>query len=239
MQPPAPGSGKSYFLRRLLREVILAEAPLAGVDPRLERRRRLALAAGLAGIAIATLVLAGVWTASYLANRDRVVAAGATAVALNAELAAQASLRVGDEARMLALLDRLRSLPGSVDAGGGLLRVGFGQGEKLTAQATRAYRDALRELLLSHAVYSLERALKASPAREPLEAYLSLYERAPDGRVIGAALAQLWNLPPAARDTLPVHLRTALEDLPLALPDSRDDGLVAAARRKIGAGARL
>jgi type VI secretion system protein ImpL len=241
VQPPAPGSGKSYFLRRLLRDVILAEAALAGVDAHLERRRRLALAAGFAGIGIATLALAGVWTASYLADRDRVVAAGATAGALKAELAAQAGLRVGDEARMLALLDRLRGLPASIDAGSsGLLRVGFGQAEKLTTQARRAYRDALRELLLSHAVYSLERALQANPAREPLEAYLSLYEpRTPDERLLAAVLTQVWNLPPAARGTLPVHLHAALEDRPLPLPHSRDDDLVEAARRKLGTGARL
>jgi type VI secretion system protein ImpL len=240
VQPPAPGSGKSYFLRRLLREVILAETALAGVDPRLERRRRLALVAGLAGIAVATLALAGVWTASYLASRDRVVAAGATAEALKAELAAQVSLRIGDEARMLALLDRLRGLPASVDAGSSLLRVGFGQGDKLTAQAARAYRDALRELLLSHAVYSLERALKASPAREPLDAYLSLYEpRVPDERLLAATLAQLWNLPQAARGALAGHLHTALEDRPLTLPHSQDDELIEAARRKLGPGARL
>jgi type VI protein secretion system component VasK len=148
---------------------------------------------------------------------------------------------VGDEARMLALLDRLRGLPASIDAGSsGLLRVSFGQAEKLTTQARRAYRDALRELLLSHAVYSLERALQASPAREPLEAYLSLYEpRTPDERLLAAVLTQVWNLPPAARGTLPVHLHAALEDRPLALPHSRDDELVEAARRKLGTGARL
>lgn len=240
VQPPAPGTGKSFFLRRLLREVILGEAGLAGLDPARERRRRLALVAGFASLGAATVMLAGTWTASYLGNRDLVVAARATTAAMKAELAAQTALRSGDEARMLALLDRLRSLPASVDPQAGFLRVGFGQGGKLAAQATRAYGNALHELLLPHALHSLEATLRTRPTRESLDAYAALYEaRGGNERVLADALARIWQLPEGARAPLALHLRAALEDRPLVLPHARDEQLVDAARRKLGPAARL
>ena len=36
----ADGPGRSYFLSRLLQEVIFGEAALAGLDPKVERRAR-------------------------------------------------------------------------------------------------------------------------------------------------------------------------------------------------------
>ncbi len=240
VQPPAPGTGRSFFLRRLLREVILAEAGLAGVDPARERRRGLTLAAGFAGLAAATAALAAVWTASYLGNRDLAVAARATTGAMKAQLATQTALRPGDEARMLALLDRLRDLPATVDPRGGFLHVGFGQGEKLAAQAERAYGNALHALLVPHALRSLERALSANPTRDSLDAYLALYEaRAGSERALADALARLWALPAGAQAALTRHLGAVLEDLPLVLPQPRDEQLVETARRKLGPAARL
>jgi type VI secretion system protein ImpL len=240
VQPPAPGTGKSYFLRRLLREVIFAEAGLAGVDARDARRRRMALAASVAAVGIGTLALAFLWTASYLRNRDLVVAAGATAAAVQGELTAQAALRSGDEARMLTLLDRLSSLRTSVDFQGGFLLVGFGQGEKLAVQATRTYRNALRDTLLSHAVYSLEAALRANPSRELLDAYLALYDgRGAGEATVARALMHVWALPDSARESLGRHVQAALEDRPLVLPHGRDGELVEAVRRRLGPAGRL
>ncbi|HEX7055276.1 MAG TPA: type VI secretion system membrane subunit TssM [Burkholderiales bacterium] len=240
VQPPFAGTGKSFFLRRLLREVILAEAGLAGVDPAQERRRRTALAAAAAALAAATLGLAAVWTASYLANRDLVVAARASTSAVKAELAAQAPLRPGDEARLLALLERVAGLAESIGAQGRLLDVGFGQRDKLAAQATRAYRNALRESLLPHAVRTLEADLRAQPAREALEAYVALYEPAPpDAQALAAVLARRWRLPEERARALARHLRAALQEQPLVLPHPRDEELVQAAGRRLGPGARL
>lgn len=240
VQPPAPGTGKSFFLRRLLREVVLAEAGLAGVDEAREHRRRLALAAGLAGIGLATLALAATWTFGYFSNRDLVAAAQASSAAVNAELRKQPPLQAGDEARLIALLDRLSELPVRVDPAGGFLQVGLGQGEKLGAQAARVYRNALRDGLLPHAVRSLEEALRANPSRELLDAYLSVYDtaRARDAAP-ASALAEIWKLPRESRETLARHLRAALDDRPLVLPHARDDSLIDGARRRLGLPARL
>ena len=240
VQPPAPGTGKSFFLRRLLREVILAEAGLAGVDAREERRRRLALAAGIAAVGLATATLAALWTVAYVGNRHLVASAHAGATRMKAELQGQPVLRRGDEARLVLLLDHLRELRAEVDPAGPLVRVAFAQGEKFGAQATRVYRNALRDALLPHAVDSLETALRLHPSSEALEAYLSIYgNRPPDAALVAGALMQGWKLPDGARAGLVAHLRAAFEDRPLLLPHARDDELAEAARRRLAPGSRL
>ncbi len=234
VQPPAPGTGKSFFLKRLLREVIFAEAGLAGVDAARERHRHRALAAGFAGVFAATAMLAGAWTLSYLRNRDLVAAAERATAAVQRELDAEPPLRRGQEARLLAMLDRLHDLRSQVAPEGTLLHVGLGQSDKLGAQAERAYRNALRESLLPHAVSSLEHALRAAPSREALEAYVSLYDAGrPDVAAMQAALVRLWNLPADAHARLAGHLAAALEELPLGLAHGRRDALVEAARLRL------
>jgi type VI secretion system protein ImpL len=240
VQPPVPGTGKSFFLRRLLREVILGEAGLAGTDAKLERRRRLALGASFGMLGVGTLAIAALWGASYLQDRDRIVAARASTAAVKDDLSRQAELRGGDEARLVALLDRLGALPASVESSAGFLHVGFGQRGKLATQATRAYRNALRESLLPHAVASLEDALRVSPSAEGLDAYLGLYgERRPDEAAIARTLAGLWRLPASASEPLARQLRAAFEEHPLVLPHGKDEELVEAVRRRLGSATRL
>ena len=240
VQPPALGTGKSFFLRRLLREVVFAEAGLAGVDAARERRGRLALAACFALLGVATVAVAAAWSISYLKNRDLIAAAQASTVAVQAELQAHAALHPGDEARLLGVLDHLRALRAKVDPSDALLRVGLGQGDKLGTQATRVYRNALRGSLLPQALHALEEALRTNPSREALQAYASLHDAGrPDEQALSAILAQAWRLPASARGPLATHLRAALEDRPLVLPRGRDEALVEAARRRLGPGARL
>jgi type VI secretion system protein ImpL len=240
VQPPAPGTGKSFFLRRLLREVIFGEAGLAGLDARLEGRRRLALAAAFAALGIGTLLVAALWSASYFQDRDLVVAARASTAALKDDLSRQAELRNGDEARLIALLDRLRALRANVEPSAGFIHVGFGQGDKLASQATRVYRNALRESLVPHAVSSLEDSLRTSPSADALDAYLAFYgEHRADEREIARTLAGIWRLSASANEALVRHLRSAFEDRPLVVARGKDEALVQAVRRRLGSAARL
>jgi type VI secretion system protein ImpL len=234
-QPPNLGSGKSYFLRRLLHEVIFGEAGLGGRDPVQERAQRRTRAAAYAAMAAVTIALGAAWTISYVGNRSLVTAAEARAQEAARELDALREIRAGEEARLVAALNTLRGL--QLERPSPLLRMGLYQGHKLNAQAERAYRNALRESLLGHLAMSLEGALRASANREMLDAYVTLHE-APDARRLEQAALRLWRLPESARDDLSQHLRVALADRPLALTRPRDEALVEQARRKLGSGTR-
>ena len=65
--PPAASSGKSYFINRLLHDVIFTEAGLAGGNEKKERRHGVAAPrARSRGSAALTVGLLAAWTLSYL-----------------------------------------------------------------------------------------------------------------------------------------------------------------------------
>ena len=57
--PPFSGTGRSYFLTRLLTDVIFEEASIAGSNPGAERRERLTRNGALAAVAAICLILLG------------------------------------------------------------------------------------------------------------------------------------------------------------------------------------
>jgi type VI secretion system protein ImpL len=228
VQPPAAGAGKSFFLKRLLHDVIFGESGLAGLNVPAERGRRVARIAAYAVFAAVTIAFALLWTASFLGNRSLIAAAEAKTDEAKRDLEALPAVRAGEEAKLIAVLNRLRELRGAARGGdSGMLRAGFYQGDKLGAQATRAYRNALRDGLLAHLAVSLEDALRAGADASVLEGYLSLHDEARrDPQTIAQAAAQVWKLPESAKADLDTHLREALAERPLTLPRGRDDALI-------------
>jgi len=95
VQPPSLGSGKSFFLKRLLRDVVFAEAGVAGIDLRQENARRRARVAAFAAMAVATAGLGAAWTASYIGNQRLIADAQARASAAKQELESLAAIRAG------------------------------------------------------------------------------------------------------------------------------------------------
>src|SRR3954467_6703516 len=148
--PPPAGGAKSYFLKRVLHDVIFGESGLAGLDRALEQKKRIARIAAYAAFAAATVALGALWPASFVANRDLVSVAEARTADAKREVDAAQALKGGDEAKLLALLNRLRDLRDIArGSDSGILRVGFYQGDTLGAQASRAYRNASRHVLLA------------------------------------------------------------------------------------------
>ena len=146
----AAGSGKSFFLTRLVRDVIFQESGLAGSDEGLERRERRARTLAYAAIAATGIALASLWTVNYFGNRSLVALTQAKAAAAKAELEKLGPPRPGDESQLVRALNALRDLPGGYRArasGAGPFGFGLSQSEKLGAQALRAYRNALRDAL--------------------------------------------------------------------------------------------
>ena len=232
-------TGKSFFISRLLREVIFPEQGLATDERRRRRWRPLAFGA-LATLAVA---VAAAWSASYMGNRAFVAQSAAKAAQAKQQLAAATP-----EAGALPLLDALntlRDLPAGyverelpVPAS---LRFGLYQGEKLGAQAARAYRVALREGLLARAAVSLEDALRAARGREALEPVLKAYQalhdpNAPDAAALDAAMSDLWRVPQARRAELRSHLHAGLQEARGDLPHPYDEALVREARARLAGG---
>jgi type VI secretion system protein ImpL len=239
------GTGKSFFLTRLLREVIFGESGLAGADASLERRaRRLRL---LAYGAIATLALAlGVlWTSSFFANRAFVAAAAAGAAAAKQALEKLGPPKPGDEAQLVRALDALRVLPGGYrDRQAGtvpVLDAGLSQAGKIGTQAVRAYRNALIDALFPRLALALEneirqasRSSKQEGLRDALAGYQSLYAgKNADVKQVEAAARRAWRLPEAESAALLAHLRAGLEEGAPEMRHPQDEAIIRDARQKL------
>jgi type VI secretion system protein ImpL len=185
-----PSSPRAFFVNKLLSDVVIAEAGLAG--PNLARRRRdrmFKLAAAIVGGLIALLLLiALIW--SYLANSKGQDATLATATSLGE---GSKGLDAGDKvslgasaAEPLDLLDSLRDkLPyGPTAAEHKPLGERFGlYRSSLADESSRAYYDGLQRYLLPRLITTAEAALTAAgtdpvAVYEPLKVYLMLGNRA-------------------------------------------------------------
>jgi type VI secretion system protein ImpL len=148
----AAGVGRAYFIERLFRAVIFAEAGLAGLDRRLELRRRVWQTAAYAGLAL--LVIAGTiaLSVSYSRNATRV----RQVAAAYAQYRAVADRETADAAtRLDGVLPRLDALAASVAVARGgedgapwSMRWGLYQGRALGEAADDAYHRELNARLL-------------------------------------------------------------------------------------------
>ena len=190
-----PGQGRSYFLARLMREVVFGESGLVSAKPGAARRRRaLTIAAwGLAGLAV--LGMGGLWVGAWRSNEAeiaRLEAAvrelDATARALPLDPVAEANLPA-----VLPLLNRARALPFGRDnrvEGSGF---GLSQSAKLAAAADSVYRRALDRVLLPRLIWRLESQMRGALQRpeflyEATRVYLMLGGQGP----LDPALVRDW-----------------------------------------------
>jgi type VI secretion system protein ImpL len=182
--PPNASSGRSYFITKLLREVIFPEANLAGVNLGLERKRRLMQwGATIAIIVLFSMIFAGLIT-SYFRNQRYVASVDHQVSEIN-KLAASLLPTTNDNIlQALPLLDAIRNLPAGYaerDQGVPLtMRFGLYQGDKLGAGAQTIYKKMLRQTLLPYVKGRMENELRRGTANdsgylfEVLRAYLML-----------------------------------------------------------------
>jgi len=177
-----------------------------------------------------------VWTASYFTNAALVSSVDSQVARTAREFQALGTLRPADETKLVAALTRLRELREASATSQSLFQhAGLYTGDKLAAQASRAYRNALREALIADLAYAFENALRARPDTAVLEAYISLHDDAKrNAATVAKGALAVWALPEAARAELQTHLLEALTERPLALPRPRDDALIEQARRRAG-----
>ncbi|MDE2365650.1 MAG: type VI secretion system membrane subunit TssM, partial [Betaproteobacteria bacterium] len=231
---PQKPSGKSFFLTRLIKDVVFSEAGLAGTNLRWERNRA-ALQWGM--FAAAGLITAGAvaaWTISYSNNKEYVARVKQK---LPATLEKVQSLPVRQTVDIVSLLPVLNSVKELADTPNGSdgvpLSMDFGlyQGEKLAAASNNAYQKLLQDAFLPQIVLRLERLLSTGSRANPellyegLKAYLMLYEpRHFDAGALKAFITADWeiSLPREItveqRRQLEIHLDNLLAHGPLSSP---------------------
>ncbi len=140
----APGQGKAFFLAGWLRQLVIAEAPLAGFSlARRRARRRLETALGGAA-ALAMLLACAGWVHSYRANRDYVAAVRERVDRVMQQVGPARDGRIDRLLPLYALLDQLAASGGiDPDRPPPGLGLGLFQGPRLALSAEQTYHRVL------------------------------------------------------------------------------------------------
>nr|WP_305907339.1 type VI secretion system membrane subunit TssM [Methylomarinum sp. Ch1-1]MDP4520081.1 type VI secretion system membrane subunit TssM [Methylomarinum sp. Ch1-1] len=167
--PVFSGKGKSYFLTRLLKEVIFAESELVGLNKKVEQRRTL-LQRLFYGAAVATVVVfCGLWTHSFIQNDDRIDQFVQRAQHYQTLPALSQDGNATDFLPLLAKMDALRSLRDTYpkDDVPLTMRMGLYQGGKLRPVAESAYIKLLQQRFLPMIKTRLEHRLLGTESSNP------------------------------------------------------------------------
>ena len=231
-----PEQGRSYFLARLLRDVIFGEATLVSRDPVAVRRTWMMRVGAASAAVLVTLLGAGALIQTRSVNQTAVAESDA---ALNAYTAAALTLKLdpvmeSDLSRVGPVLDKARGLPFGPDAPPPATQwfPGLSQVDKLTAGAKQVYVHALDNIFLPRLIHRLEAQMRqnfSNPAflYEATRVYLMLGSQGPLDR---ASIAEWMHFdweaafPGAAaeplRKSLELHLKATLEEpLPAVVLD--------------------
>jgi type VI secretion system protein ImpL len=242
-----PEEGRSYFLARLVKEVIFGEAMLVSQRPGAAGRRMLLRGAGFALAGLGVLLAGGLLWRADIANRRQIDEMDA-ALAAYTKTAARLPLDPvadADLPAVLPLLDQARGLPHGYDRGktegGSWLELGLSQHAKLAAGARTVYRHALERVLLPRFIWRLEAQMHGAIDRpdylyEATRVYLMLGAAGPlDKDLLGAWMGLDWQAtyPGAVRAPVRDHLTRHLDAL-LAepLPQIPLDGALLESARK-------
>jgi type VI secretion system protein ImpL len=239
-----PVHGRSYFLERLLKDVIFGEALLVAHDPAAVRRRLVLRRAGYGLAALLVLVTVGtLWQVRSAGQRE----IDALAEALGGYEQTARSLPLDpvaddDLVRLTPLLDHAAQLPHGAPEPS-WLPAALSQRDKLDASARVVYRHALEWALLPRLMWRLETEMRGNLNRadfvyEATLVYLMLGNAGPlDTSLIREWMRLDWEVAypgpgyGVMRDSLLHHLDALLGE---PLPQIQlDNELVAAARERI------
>ncbi|MCP1673921.1 type VI secretion system protein ImpL [Natronocella acetinitrilica] len=242
----AAGQGRSYFIHRLLKNVVFPESGLAGVNWRLEVGR--AVAQNVAYLALLGVlgVLVAAWFTSYQYNRGYLADVGES-LNVHADMATRpvpGDAGLGD---VLPRLDALSEVAAEADRYRGnvpfLMGLGLYRGDAVGDAARQAYLQGVRELLVPRVVLLLEQRVGSAntPATEVyayLKGYLMLadtsrLEREELDAIVRAALLNEFADQRAIAQSLAAHF-SAYSDSARSFPAVEvDETLVARARSSL------
>jgi len=243
-----PGMAKSYFIQKVLTQVVFPEAGLAGHSEQRERRLRL-LNWGLVGLySVLGIGLMVAWTVSYLNNRAGLQRADAAVQSTRASLAAVPAPGDNDLPVLVDALNQLQKIPTfihePVDRPELEMRWGLYQGQKVDDQIQERFRFALQQGLLPRIALQLERIM-AAPQSKPehvyaaLKTYLMLYEsKRLEREFFTSSVSDLWSsigVDAGVRAVAASQLRTLIEtgDLQVARFHPLNTALVTSAQERV------
>jgi type VI secretion system protein ImpL len=239
--PIFSGRGRSFFLTRLLKEVIFPEAELAGLDPRVERKRRLIQAGTYASVLVLALGCILLWAVSYQRNTSAIEQVEQEIERYRAARVDasdwQSSLRT-----LIPKLDPLLSVGDIYANAGGMAHFGLYQGEKIRLAANHAYEHWLRDYFLPVNLQRLAQRMTGPEASnsdivyELLRVYLMLGQpEHMDAKIAGPWIRSDWESHFGTEPDLLARLSLHLDNLfKLRLdPQPLDEALVASVRAKL------
>ncbi|MCV2369037.1 type VI secretion system membrane subunit TssM [Roseateles oligotrophus] len=243
----SPGArGKSFFLHRLLRDVVFAERGLGAVSASAVRRRLLLRGAAFGFIGLASVAMLGGWLVSRSRNLDYASQVIERLPALKASLDALPPANTADVTPLPDVLTQLRSVAHgeSFELADPPLLNGLGlyQGDKLDAAAQLAYARLLETALMPRVARRLEERLRSASkdnlesAYEALKTYLMLHlPEQFDAATLRAWITVDWDqnyarMAPEQRQALDAHLDALLALGPLRPAVAKDEALVANVR---------
>lgn len=156
MLPPNQASGRSYFLHRLLTDVVFAEQALAGVDRHWVKRRDALMLGAWIGLILFGLIAAFMSVLSYRDNRQYLAEVDQQAQALKARLPATSS----DPAELLPLLDAMDATRQVAETARQPMGWGLSQQDKLGAAARSAYERMLTDAFWPRLAWRIELQLR-------------------------------------------------------------------------------
>ena len=239
-----PAAGRSYFVSRLLRDVILGEALLASCPPAVARRRRLARLAGFASVGAATVAGGLVLWQADAANGNAIRHADEGLAGYRQQLMGTKLSPVdGDDlARVVPLLDAAQPPHGETSGAlqPGFSQAGLSQAGKISQSHLLSYRHALQRILLPRLVWRVEQQIRMhfdDPdfLYQAVRVYLMLGSQGPlDPSLVRSWIQADWAqrfpgaLNAALRQDLAVHLDALMADPLPAI--TLDGGVVQSAR---------
>ncbi|MDP3084326.1 MAG: type VI secretion system membrane subunit TssM [Rubrivivax sp.] len=247
----AGGRGKSFFLHRLLKGVVFAEAGLGSINPGAETRHRVLRTATFAALAVlGTAMLVG-WAVSRARNLDHAAIVAERLPALKQSVEALPAPTSADVAALPLPLAQVRDaariegfeLPDPPLLNG----LGLYQGEKLDAAAQLAYTQLLEKALMPRVARRLEERVRAATkdnlenAYEALKSYVMLHTPDEfDAPTLKAWIGLDWDanysrMAPEQRVALDAHLDAMLALGPPRAALPIDTKLVAEVREMLAA----
>lgn len=218
--------GKSFFLHRLLKDLVFREAHLVSFNAAAERRRKALRLAGFGAVAVAFVAMLTGWAISYSRNKAYEQEVAAKIPAIKQAVDAIPPAANGDPAPLLPALAAVQTAAHSasfdIEHPPLLNTLGLYQGDKLDAGAQIGYRRLLEHALMPRVARRLEERLRAAnkdnleQAYEALKAYVMVYtpdQFDPQGLKAWIGLdwdQQFRNLPPEQRQALDQHLDVLL-----------------------------